>query len=41
VAFVLVKKLYVREALGEATDVAGEKGLPGVTSAQERIVSPQ
>jgi predicted PurR-regulated permease PerM len=31
VAFVLVKKLYVRETLGEPTPVPGEKGSPGVT----------
>jgi predicted PurR-regulated permease PerM len=33
VAFVLVKKLYVRETLGEETPVPGEKEAPGVTSA--------
>jgi predicted PurR-regulated permease PerM len=33
VAFVLVKKLYVRETLGEETPVPGEKETPGVTSA--------
>ena len=32
VAFVLVKKLYVRETLGEQTPVPGEKETPGVTS---------
>ena len=32
VAFVLVKKLYVRETLGEETPVPGEKETPGVTS---------
>jgi predicted PurR-regulated permease PerM len=32
VAFVLVKKLYVRETLGEDTPVPGEKETPGVTS---------
>ncbi len=32
-AFVLVKKLYVRETLGEETPVPGEKETPGVTSA--------
>jgi predicted PurR-regulated permease PerM len=32
VAFVLVKKLYVRETLGEPTPVPGEKQTPGVTS---------
>jgi predicted PurR-regulated permease PerM len=31
VAFVLVKKLYVRETLGETTPVPGEKETPGVT----------
>lgn len=33
VAFVLVKKLYVRDTLGEETPVPGEKETPGVTSA--------
>jgi predicted PurR-regulated permease PerM len=33
VVFVLVKKLYVRETLGEETPVPGEKETPGVTSA--------
>ena len=32
VVFVLVKKLYVRETLGEPTPVPGEKENPGVTS---------
>jgi predicted PurR-regulated permease PerM len=32
VVFVLVKKLYVRETLGEETAVPGEKETPGVTS---------
>jgi predicted PurR-regulated permease PerM len=32
VVFVLVKKLYVRETLGEETPVPGEKETPGVTS---------
>ncbi len=32
VVFVLVKKLYVRETLGEETPVPGEKDTPGVTS---------
>jgi predicted PurR-regulated permease PerM len=32
VTFVLVKKLYVRETLGEETPVPGEKETPGVTS---------
>jgi predicted PurR-regulated permease PerM len=32
VTFVLVKKLYVRETLGEPTSVPGEKETPGVTS---------
>lgn len=32
VVFVLVKKLYVRETLGEETPVPGEKENPGVTS---------
>ncbi len=32
VVFVLVKKLYVRETLGEQTPVPGEKETPGVTS---------
>jgi predicted PurR-regulated permease PerM len=32
VCFVLVKKLYVRETLGEDTPVPGEKETPGVTS---------
>jgi predicted PurR-regulated permease PerM len=32
VAFVLVKKLYVRETLGQPTPVPGEQETPGVTS---------
>lgn len=39
VAFVLVKKLYVRETLGEPTEVPGEKEMPDVT--HKRVVNPQ
>jgi predicted PurR-regulated permease PerM len=41
VAFVLVKKLYVRETLGEATEVPGEKETPAAISEQEGVPGPQ
>jgi predicted PurR-regulated permease PerM len=39
VTFVLVKKLYVRETLGEPTEVPGEKEMPDV--AHKPVVNPQ